>query len=102
MSSITLGPRTFSPEGGGCPSAGSLAPTRDGSSRSIDASGLGREDEASPLRVLSGEVVAYPALLGGAISLYVALIAPPLVALLPIAAAVLLLRAVGAFFGGIS
>jgi hypothetical protein len=54
------------------------------------------------LGALAGEAIAVPAMLLGAITLYVALIAPPLVALLPVALMVLLVHAIGSLWGTLS
>lgn len=53
-------------------------------------------------RVLATELVTYPTLLLVAIVVYTALVAPPLLALLPVVVTDLVVRAVGALFGAIS
>jgi hypothetical protein len=49
-----------------------------------------------------GEVIAVPAMLLGAIALYVALSAPPLLTLLPVALVGLLVQAIGFLWGALA
>jgi hypothetical protein len=78
---------------GSSPAMGAVA-TRGGDAR--------REDGLGLLGAVVAELVAVPAILLGAIALYVALIAPPLLALLPIALMGLLINAIGSVWGALA
>ncbi len=61
-----------------------------------------REDGPGFLGAVVAELVAVPAILLGAIALYVALIAPPLLVVLPIALMGLVINAIGSVWGAVS
>jgi hypothetical protein len=58
--------------------------------------------DAGLIGAVVGEIVALPTLVLAAIGLYIALIAPPLLTLLPIALVALLTQAIGVLSGGLS
>ncbi len=95
MMSITSGPRAAGP-------GTDDRPPRGGPPRASGAAGGRREGGPRALAALAGEVIAVPAMLLGAIALYVALIAPPLLPLLPVALMGLLAHAIGSLRGASS
>lgn len=95
MMSITSEPRAAGP-------GTDDRPSRGGTPRASGAEGGHREEGLKALTAIAGEVIAVPAMLLGAIALYVALIAPPLLTLLPVALVGLLAHAIGSLWGALS
>ena len=103
MTSIAFEPRALGPRAVDRTSGGVAGARRD-SSRAFDAAvarrGEGRR-EGGPgfLRAVAGEIVAVPTMLLGAVALYVAVIAPPLLTLMPAVLLGLLMQAIQGLFG---
>jgi len=89
MMSNTHEPRAAGPGTGDHPSRGAAAEGH-------------REGGRRALGTIAAEVIAVPAMLVGAIALYVALIAPPLLTSLPVALMGLLAHAIGSLWGASS